>query len=450
MAMTAKRVGVPKDALLRFLAAGYGPQPKQMLFHGAARSCDREDGPTEAGYGGVRGESKSHAAIAQVALDDCQRFPGLKFLWLRKVGHAVRESFEDIRAKIFARIQHDYRRGDGVVEFERGSKIILGHYKDEKDIDNYVGLEYDGLLIEEANQLTKNKHEQIATCLRTSKEGWRPRAYFTFNPGGVGHAYLKEKFIQPWRANTETETRFVFAARGDNKFIDPTYQTRLDKLTGWLRAAWREGDWDIAAGQFFTTWRHDIHVKKLPVGLPAHMAAWASLDYGYQHPTVSHLLSEYDGITFVWDEFWAQKQLVPQNAEEIKQMLAGHSVALSRLRNFPAGSDCFAQRGDQQGKTIANQYAEHGIYLTPANTDRIQRAATLLKLLGDVEHKIPSRIVISDRCVKLIECIPLLQHDPLYPEKVLKVNVDEDGNGGDDPYDSVGYGIMSPGSEGIF
>lgn len=35
-----------------------------------------------------------------------------------------------------------------------------------------------------------------------------------------------------------------------------------------------------------------------------------------------------------------------------------------------------------------------------------------------------------------------MQHDPHRPEDVLKVDVDEDGNGGDDPYDTVRYGLM--------
>ena len=34
----------------------------------------------------------------------------------------------------------------------------------------------------------------------------------------------------------------------------------LDNLTGWQKRAWRDGDWDIAAGQFFTTFRREVHV----------------------------------------------------------------------------------------------------------------------------------------------------------------------------------------------
>ena len=49
------------------------------------------------------------------------------------------------------------------------------------------------------------------------------------------------------------------------------------------------------------------------------------------------------------------------------------------------------------------------------------------------------RLFIHQRCARLIECLPSLQHDPNRPEDVLKVDVDEDGAGGDDPADALRY-----------
>jgi phage terminase large subunit len=447
LVIAAKQAGVPRDSLERFLSAGYVPQPKQLEFHAAFRSCDLPDGPTQVGIGGARGGAKSHSALAQVGIDDCQRIDGLKWLFLRKVGKAARESFEDLRRKVLMGVPHDYKRQEGMVVFPNDSRILLGHFKDEKDIDSYLGIEYDGVCIEESNQLSQKKHEQISTCVRTSKANWRPRIYHTTNPGGIGHAYFKKTFIEPWRRGVETDTRFVFATFRDNRALNADYVKTLDKLTGWLRAAWRDGDWDIAAGQFFTTWRHDIHVKNFAeIGahpLPAHWTVWASMDYGFTHPTVVYLFAKFDGRIYIVDEYYEARKLPKQNAEGIKAMLARHNVPLYRLSAFVAGTDVFSQTGDEEGKTLADQYEGHGITLEPAVTDRISRAAALLELLGDVANDIEPGIVISDRCVKLIECMPNLQHDPNQPEKVLKVDVDEDGNGGDDPYDSGTYGIMA-------
>ena len=43
------------------------------------------------------------------------------------------------------------------------------------------------------------------------------------------------------------------------------------------------------------------------------------------------------------------------------------------------------------------------------------------------------------RCTRLIECLPLLQHDPTRPEDILKVDPDDDGIGGDDAADAFRY-----------
>lgn len=440
---TARECGVPDDALKRFLAAGYVPQPKQLEFHGAARLCDVSDGPVRIGIGGARGGAKSHAVLAQTVIDDCQRMRGLKFLFLRKVLKAARESFDDLRRKVLMGVEHDYRRNEGLLILPKNdSRVVLGHYQNERDIDAYLGLEYDGVAIEEATQLSEDKTRDIASCVRTSKPGWRPREYYTTNPGGIGHATFKRDFIEPARKGTETITRFIFSTSRDNAFLNPDYQANLARLTGWKLRAWRDGDWDIAAGQYFSTWRHDLIVKKTLRIMPG-ASVWCALDYGFQHPTVCYLFSEYDGKKQVVDEHWRRHGLVSENAAAIKAMLLRHGVTLSRLRFFVAGPDVFAQRGNASGKTIADEYADCGIQLTAANTDRVNGAARILKLLGSEEAKIQPQLEISDRCARLIECLPNMQHDPHRPEDVLKVDIDDDGNGGDDPYDTVRYGLLT-------
>ena len=85
--------------------------------------------------------------------DDCQRVPGLKCLLLRKVGKSNLESFEDLRRRLFHRLGHEFAASRGVLSFANGSRIIAGHFQNEKDIDAYLGLEYDVIGIEEATTL---------------------------------------------------------------------------------------------------------------------------------------------------------------------------------------------------------------------------------------------------------------------------------------------------------
>jgi hypothetical protein len=282
----------------------------------------------------------------------------------------------------------------------------------------------------------------IATVNRTSKANWRPRMYYSWNPGGVGHAYIKQLFVEPYRKNTQADTRFIPGTVNDNRFVNPEYRRTLEGLTGWRRAAWLDGDMDIAAGQFFTNWRHDLHVRTGAFTIPPGARIWCALDYGFTHYTVVYLLCLYDGMITVLDEHAERRWLPPRHSDAIKAMLSRWSLRLSDLASFVAGRDVFAVGKDSQGKMIADQYAEQGIDLTAADDSRINGAGELLSLLGDAEALIMPRIEILERCARLIACIPAMEHDPHRPEDVLKVDTDDNGDGGDDPFDACRYAVM--------
>jgi hypothetical protein len=147
-AAQAVAAGCPEDQVINFGRAGITLQPRQLAASAAARLCDQVGGPTEVGYGGARGGGKSHWLLAQMGADDCQRVAGLKCLLLRKVGKANMEHFEDLRQRLFGRLRHEFSGYRGVLTFGNGSRIIAGHFQSEKDIDAYLGLEYDVIGIE--------------------------------------------------------------------------------------------------------------------------------------------------------------------------------------------------------------------------------------------------------------------------------------------------------------
>lgn len=434
--ITAKAAGCPADQLVNFRRGNYPAQPRQLEFHAAARECDRPDGPVRVGYGGPRGEAKSHAALAQAVMDDAWRVDDLKVLFLRNVGKAARESFEDLVSKVLRGFPAEYVPSRSRLFLPNGSFVVLGGFKSESDIDKYIGIEYDLMVIEDATLITKSKIDRLFGSLRSSKVGWRPRAYLTYNPGGVGHAWIKRMFVDPWRAKRQSETRHIQALPGENKFVNADYRQYLDGLTGWLRRAWRDGDWDIAAGQFFTTFRREVHVVK-PFKIPGDWSVWGSLDYGFVHPTAAYLHTTNDGSIYTIGEHWRQRWQVSQHAAALGELQGKLGV---RAQVWRAGADVFAKKDD--GPTIAEKYEKAGIKLSPANSDRINGAAEMLARLGDPDEGIAPRWFIFDTCIHLIECLPLLQHDPHRPEDVLKWDIDESGEGGDDAYDGARYGIM--------
>ena len=453
--------GCPREQMERFAVADIALQPRQLAASAAARLCDRLDGPTAVGYGGARGGGKSHWLLAQMGADDCQRVPGLKCLLLRKVGKANLENFEDLRQRLFGRLRHEFSAHRGVLTFANGSRIIAGHFQAEKDIDAYLGLEYDVIGIEEATTLSSRKHQDITTCCRTSKANWRPRIYSTTNPGGIGHAWYRTKFVIPAEprlgnspvptgggkaeplARKFPETVFIPARVTDNAFTNPEYVRVLQNLTGWQKRAWFDGDWDIAAGQFFTTFRREVHV--IDEFDATRAREWfCALDYGFTHYTVCLLgCTDGDGNVFVVDEHAERLWLPERHAKAIKAMLARRGLDPMRLRRFVAGADVFSKQSD--GTTVAAQYAKHGIKLTCANTDRINGWAEILQRFGDAEAGIRPSLFIHRRCGRLLETLPALQHDPHRPEDVLKVDADEDGVGGDDAADCLRYLIATKG-----
>ena len=440
--LMGRRAGCPKDQMQRFERADVILQERQLVASAAARMCDRADGPTAIGYGGARGGGKSHWLLAQMGVDDCQRVPGLKCLLLRKVGKANLEHFEDLRRKLFTNLGHEFSAFRGILTFNNGSRIIAGHFQNEKDIDAYLGLEYDVIGIEEATTLTTRKYQDITTCCRTSKSNWRPRIYSTTNPGGVGHAWYRTRFVAPMLERRETETRFVSARVTDNRWNNPEYIRVLQGLSGWQRRAWLDGDWDIAAGQFFTTVRREVHVVENFDDTRAR--EWfCAMDYGFAHYTVVLLgCTDGDGNLFVVDEHAERLWLPQRHAPAIKGMLARHKIGdrkleLGDLKRFVAGADVFSRQSD--GTTVAAQYARQGITLRPANTDRLNGWAEIMTRFGDVEANIRPSLFIDERCGRLIETLPTLQHDPNRPEDVLKIDADDDGVGGDDCADCLRY-----------
>ncbi len=449
-----REAGCPADQMERFIVGGIALQPRQLAASAAARACDGGDGPTEIGFGGARGGGKSFWSFSQVAVDDCARVPGLKVLFLRKVGKANTEQLDDLRKRVLKGVAHTFVSHRGLLNFPNGSRIVAGHFQHENDIDAYLGLEYDIIIVEEATTLTERKYRDIKTCLRSSKPNWRPRMYLTTNPGGVGHAWFKRRFIGPWRDGKETETRFVQSLVEDNAFINSEYRSTLDKLTGWQGSAWRKGNWDLPMGQYFPTFSEAVHVREFGDEC---VREWAgAMDYGFTHYTCFYIGGiDHDGNFYVVDFHRARQRLPQWHVPQIKGMVGRHKMTvpgnagglaerkleLSDLTRCVVGADAFSKQSD--GTTIAQCYAKLGIRMTCANTDRLQGWADMQQRLGDPDHGIAPKLFIHPRCAPLIECLQTLEHDPNRPEDVRKVDCDDEGNGGDDDADCVRYLIAT-------
>jgi len=423
--------GCPPDQIERFAAALYVAQPRQFEFHAAARECDNQGGPVEVHIGGTRASAKTHAIFAQVAIDDCQRYDELKFLFLRNIKKAAAESFEDLARKILRLMPHELSRE--AIRFPNGSRIVIGGFKDETDVDKYIGVEYDGIVAEEFSMLSGTKQDMVKGSLRTSRLDWRPRLYASWNPGGIGYADIKKRVVEPWRRGMENYTRFIYASYTDNSFINAEYRQYLDGLSGYLRKIWRDGDLDVAGGLAFPAFSEATHV--IPAQeLPDNWPRWRAVDYGHSpDPFSCHWYTRdlATGRIHVYREAYDWMLTDIEQARKIRAMTpAGEQIVATY-----AGGDMFATK-TVEGRVSSNSkaYASQGVPLTRADTDRIQGKRKIERLLAPLQDGRPG-LVIHDNCPRMIAELGAL---------VTREGKEDIADGQDDhAYDDLRYALTN-------
>ena len=148
------KLGEPLGTI-RNWASKHGWTERLQEFNSGLLQAQAQAEAERQARGGARGGGKSHWLMAQIGVDDCQRFPGLNCLLLRKGLKPNIEHFESLRQRLFHALPHSYKVSSNYLAFQNGSRIYVNHYQTESDIDSYLGLEYDVIGIEEATTLTQ-------------------------------------------------------------------------------------------------------------------------------------------------------------------------------------------------------------------------------------------------------------------------------------------------------
>lgn len=161
------------------------PNPRQQAFFRAEAA--------NIAYGGARGGGKSWAMRRKLVLL-AMRYPGLKLLLLRR-------TLPELRANHILPLQRElagyaaWSGAERAFRFPNGSRLVMGYCDSDSDCAQYQGQEYEVIGFEEATNFEPDWLTFIATCLRTTRTDFAPRIYYTCNPGGPGHAYIKRLFI---------------------------------------------------------------------------------------------------------------------------------------------------------------------------------------------------------------------------------------------------------------
>lgn len=400
-------------------------------------------------YGGAKGGGKSRG-MRDVFLIRRFKHPGTNCAIFRKTYPELEANHIRPLLQLYPALRPYYNESKKILTLPNGSTLEFCYADSEKDLGRYQGREYDDLGIEEAGQWTEGMFRTLHGSNRTSKKGILPRCLLTGNPGGVGHGWLKRLFVQRLFKENELPSDYYFiqATVDDNPALtenDPAYVRRLEaEPNEALRKAYRYGDWDIFAGQFFQEINRDVHLIP-PFEIPPHWNRFGAYDYGFNHPAAfGWFANDEDGNTYLYRELIQAGLRVDQFARELNRFPDTGS-----LYPIVGGADCWTQkstlRDDAQPPTVAEEFLTHGIQLSRAVTDRIQGAAQVRSYLAwrDRPANKP-RFYLFKTCPMTFDALSRMIHDPDRAEDVLKVDATEgDPNSGDDPYDMVRYGLMS-------
>ena len=389
------------------------PQPKQEeFFRARARYIC---------YGGARGGGKTWCVRMKAVLM-AARYAGIRILILRRTFPELRENhILPMRAICggFAK----YKSADKSFEFPNGSRIVFGYCASESDVYQYQGQEYDVMFIDEATQFTEFQFTTLAASVRGAND-FPKRMYLTCNPGGVGHAWVKRLFIdRDFRGGEKPEDYVFIAAKvTDNRILmemDPDYVRQLDNLPPGIREAWRDGKWDVFIGQYFTEWDREKHVCEA-FQPPEDWRWYISMDYGLDMLAAYLIGMDGAGDAYVVGEVYEGRDLgeghdgliVSEAARAVKELAGGRTITA-----YLAPPDLWNAR-QETGKSVADIFAEHGVYLTKTSNDRVDGWLAVKEWLKPVRREDGTervRLRIFPNCRNLIRCLPLLQYDERKP-----------------------------------
>lgn len=171
-----------------------------------------------------------------------------------------------------------------------GATLRLRYLESDADAANYQGHAYSWVGIDEAGNFPTPAPIDLLRATLNRVRGVPGMLRLTGNPGGVGHSWLKARYITPAAPGTVftselgTDAVFIPSSIEDNPSLGEQYEQNIKAATFGNEAlwrAWRYGDWDAIAGAAFAEWNAATHVIPARPHRLAHDSTFAGLDWGY-------------------------------------------------------------------------------------------------------------------------------------------------------------------------
>ena len=424
-------------------------------------------------YGGSAGGGKSYGLLADpVRYFDHPEFNGLI---LRRTNDELRElvwKSQQLYPQAFKAAKWSERKSSWT--FPSGGHMWMTYLERPEDVLRYQGQAFSYIAFDELTQhATPFAWNYMRSRLRTTAPDLPTYQRATTNPGGPGHQWVKQMFIDPAPANkafwaTDIDTgqmmthpdvypnghpragqpndkageplfkrRFIPASLYDNPYLiqDDSYQNSLLSLPEHQRRQLLEGDWSVTEGAAFPEFRTSVHVVD-PFEIPASWRRFRSCDYGYSSFSAVHWFAidpAYE-MLIVYRELYVSKHEGDALQIAVAEAERGENVDYGIL-----DSSTWHNRG-QKGPSIAEEMNNLGGRWRPSDRSHGARVAGKnqfhKRLRVDPNTERPG-IIFFNTCRKIVSTLPILPTDP-------KGGEDIDGRFTDDhAYDSVRYGIMS-------
>lgn len=438
------------------------PQPKQAAF--MARS------EYECLYGGAAGGGKSDALLAEALRQ--VHIPHYRAIIFRKTYPQLSELIDRSRAiysPAFPRAR--YNQTEHCWTFPSGAKIYFGSMQYTKDRINYQGKRYDFIAFDELTHFTWDEYSYMFSRNRPSGPGTRVYMRASTNPGGIGHGWVKDRFItvappltpvvdayevpDPSGKLIQLSRRRIFVPSTvfDNQALlrnDPNYLANLAMLPEAERNALLYGSWDSFDGQVFREWRNDpqhyddqrwTHVID-PFPIPRHWRIYRGFDFGYAKPfAVGWFAVDEDGRIYHIKEYYGCNgtpntgvKLNPiEIAAGIRQMEAEDPMLKGKQIAGIADPSIF---DESRGESVARmmQRPPNFIYWQGGDNTRLAGKMQFHYRLTFDSDGLPM-FQVFNTCKHFIRTIPTLVYDE---SKVEDINTDQE----DHIYDMCRYVMM--------
>ena len=407
------------------------PNKKQDLF--------LKDHHRHVCFGGARAGGKSWS-IRTKAILLAGNYPGIDQM-------IVRKSFPELETnhirpfKKLLKIKApgnpiDYNESKRIITFPNGSTIRFAYCDRDADTDRLQGTEVDVLYLDEATQLSEQQIHDLNACVRGTNPNFPLRTYYTCNPGGKGHAYIKRLFIDRQYVGDEKpeDYSFIQSLVYDNDVLlaaHPEYLDELKNLPEARRKAWLEGDWDSFVGQVFTEWRNDpahyedhrwTHVIN-DIDPDPSWKIYRGFDFGYAKPfSVGWYAVDHYGRMYRFKEYYGctrqpntgvemQPREIAQRIREIEK-----TDPLLKDRQILGIADPAIWQMTT-GESIADMMAREGVYFSKGDHTRLAGLMQCHYRLAFDDEGFPMFYVCRS-CKEFIRTIPVLIYDEKKVEDV--------------------------------